>query len=336
MKKIIFEIQNYLIVRIKMKNYYALNSKMMTNFNEIYYGVPHNSLFKLKYIGEWMQFYGYWLKKEHKHSIPMYYTTFKRGSIVMVNFGANVGSELSGNHFAIVLNKTDKQENRLLTVVPLSSKDHSNYLALGKELMASIATMVANKGNELSSEIKVVSDEIHKTLEEINPKSLIYNLENVNFDNRAEYIFRDSLNGYVYKMNNLIDNLDDYIVPSGYKELEQLINDLSKIRDESFDKYKDEEYKNRLSATIDPLKDIFNLQMKTKKEQERIDHLKELSDKLQRYSKNTFVVIPNVTTVSKLRVVKVSKYTISKNVVISDESLNKVSNAIKNFQGLNE
>ena len=50
------------------------------------------------------------------------YWKFERGSIVFVDFGINIGSEMSNRHFAIVLNNYDSPKNRTLTVIPLSSK----------------------------------------------------------------------------------------------------------------------------------------------------------------------------------------------------------------------
>lgn len=50
------------------------------------------------------------------------YRKFKRGSLVFVEFGVNVGKELSNRHWAVVLNKSDYVSNGTLTVVPVSSK----------------------------------------------------------------------------------------------------------------------------------------------------------------------------------------------------------------------
>ncbi|HAP8019376.1 TPA: type II toxin-antitoxin system PemK/MazF family toxin, partial [Enterococcus faecium] len=56
------------------------------------------------------------------------YRVYKRGTIVYVDFGVNVGYELSGNHFAIVLNNKDNSKNGVVCVVPISSKKKSNYV----------------------------------------------------------------------------------------------------------------------------------------------------------------------------------------------------------------
>lgn len=52
--------------------------------------------------------------------------TYKRGSIVRVNFGVNIGKEFSQQHFAIVISKKDNLREDLVTVVPLTSKEHKD------------------------------------------------------------------------------------------------------------------------------------------------------------------------------------------------------------------
>ena len=62
------------------------------------------------------------VQKEHNGSSKKKYVKLKRGSIVFVNFGVNVGSEISGHHFAVVVNKDDTIYKPFTTVVPLTSK----------------------------------------------------------------------------------------------------------------------------------------------------------------------------------------------------------------------
>ena len=68
----------------------------------------------------------------------MNYYTFKRGSVVFVDFSPQIGSEIKGKHFAIVLTKKDRASNELLTVIPLTSKFHEYHLDLGDEIKKSI------------------------------------------------------------------------------------------------------------------------------------------------------------------------------------------------------
>ncbi|MEG0276069.1 MAG: type II toxin-antitoxin system PemK/MazF family toxin [Coprobacillus sp.] len=66
------------------------------------------------------------------------YYTFKRGTVVMVDFSPQVGSEIKGKHFAIVLTKKDRNTNELLTVIPLTSKYHIYHIDFGNEIYDSI------------------------------------------------------------------------------------------------------------------------------------------------------------------------------------------------------
>lgn len=316
-----------------MENYYIINAKSISQFNNIYFGVPHNQMFKLHYMRQWMEFYGYWLTREKNHNIPSYYTTFKNGSVVMVNFGPNIGSELSGNHFAIVLNNRDKRENKLLTVVPLSSKDHSNYLSLDKELFVSIYELAEKRLSDLVEEKTTFLNNLDDKMKRLIPKIVSYNLtETLN----PQYFFKDSLNGFAHKMHDFQMNFPKYIDFKNPIKLKELINVIIEIRNKEFKKDNDNLYRDRLSSIIDKLNYLYSYLENGALLNEHIENLQELMNKTKKYSKNTFAIIPNVTTVSKLRVVKISRYTISRNVIISDNSLKKIRRSIRNFQNLND
>lgn len=47
---------------------------------------------------------------------------FKRGNIIKVNLGFNIGHELGGLHYCVVLDKYDNPKNGTLNVIPLTSK----------------------------------------------------------------------------------------------------------------------------------------------------------------------------------------------------------------------
>jgi len=60
---------------------------------------------------------------------------FKHGEIVKVDFGVNVGSELSNIHFAIVINNDDNNKVNNITVIPISSKKGYKRVSLGTILL---------------------------------------------------------------------------------------------------------------------------------------------------------------------------------------------------------
>ncbi len=64
---------------------------------------------------------------------------YSRGDVIKVNLGFNIGNELGGLHYCIVLNKYDNSRNGALNIIPLTSrKDNKKYdsssVNLGKEL----------------------------------------------------------------------------------------------------------------------------------------------------------------------------------------------------------
>ena len=70
----------------------------------------------------------------------------------MVDFSPQVGSEIKGKHFAIVLTKKDRNSNELLTVIPLTSKYHKYHIDFGNEIRDSIY-------NQLMKSLEVIIKE---------------------------------------------------------------------------------------------------------------------------------------------------------------------------------
>lgn len=65
---------------------------------------------------------------------PTYFKRYARGRIVKVKFGVNIGSEFSGDHYAIVISKGDTMMNPVLHVIPLTSKKHHYNIKIDKLL----------------------------------------------------------------------------------------------------------------------------------------------------------------------------------------------------------
>ncbi|MFS7207942.1 type II toxin-antitoxin system PemK/MazF family toxin [Carnobacterium divergens] len=103
---------------------------------------------KFKYLPNWLKNKSKYLEAERTRP-PKNQKVYKRSSIIYVDFGINVGNELSGNHFAIVLNNKDNNKNGVLSVVPISSKNKKNYISVGEIIK--------------DSSIKHFSDEARKT-----------------------------------------------------------------------------------------------------------------------------------------------------------------------------
>lgn len=92
----------------------------------------------------------YWIKDfanyhdNEKFFNPSFLKVFKRGDIVKANLGFNIGNELGGLHYCVVINKNDNLKSGTLNVIPLSSaKENKQYntttcIDLGDELYSSL------------------------------------------------------------------------------------------------------------------------------------------------------------------------------------------------------
>ena len=104
----------------------------------------------VKYHGEENEFYSKKLK------------VFKRGELVKANLGFNVGNELRGLHYCIVIEKYDNPKNGTLTVVPLTSKKSNKVynqctLNLGKEIYEILKNKIQKEIVELNKMIEFFS-----------------------------------------------------------------------------------------------------------------------------------------------------------------------------------
>lgn len=65
---------------------------------------------------------------------PKKFKRYSRGTIIKVKFGINLGSEFSGEHFAIVVSKKDTMLCPILHVIPITSKIHKKGFKIGSIL----------------------------------------------------------------------------------------------------------------------------------------------------------------------------------------------------------
>lgn len=96
--------------------------KAYINYHDI---IDKKLPYKFAYLDEWLLKNSKLLlseTKEYENQTSQIYKTYKRGTIIKVDFGVNLGSEMSQVHFAIVLNNYDNPKNNVLTVIPLTSK----------------------------------------------------------------------------------------------------------------------------------------------------------------------------------------------------------------------
>ncbi len=92
-------------------------------------------------LGQWIQQWGSYLSNE-KEFDPNKLRYYKRGEILLVDFGYNVGSELGGIHYAVVVESNNNKASGQIVVIPISSMEkgvgidklHKSEVYLGKAI----------------------------------------------------------------------------------------------------------------------------------------------------------------------------------------------------------
>lgn len=93
---------------------------------------------KADLISYWLKDFQAYLSQETSFD-PARIKAYKRGDVIKVNLGFNVGSEQGGLRYAIVLDKDNKHNSKTITVIPLTSikeekRIYERDIPLGREL----------------------------------------------------------------------------------------------------------------------------------------------------------------------------------------------------------
>lgn len=129
--------------------------KMMINYLDNCLEIDDNAnIKKVNLISYWLKDYIKYIKDE-KNFNPTNLKTYERGDIIKVNLGFNIGSEMGGLHYCVVIDKKNNRNSPVVTVIPLSSqkidKINKNYIILGND----IYNKLVEKSNELIEDNKI-------------------------------------------------------------------------------------------------------------------------------------------------------------------------------------
>lgn len=124
---------------------------------------------KASNLSYWVKQYIYYLNQEKTYN-PRLQMNYKRGDIVKVNLGYNIGCEEGGLHYAVVINNPNKNSG-VVTIIPLSSikngkKIHYTEVNLGDTLYQKILIKLNTKMEMLKEQIaSATTDEQVKEIE---------------------------------------------------------------------------------------------------------------------------------------------------------------------------
>jgi len=115
---------------------------------------------------------GYWIKNYIKYlSIektfkPQSLINYRKGRIVLADFGFRLGNEIGGKHYAIIIEKKNSKLSGIVTVIPLTSlKPSFSDNKYEFQLKTGLFQLAADKVNQEASEIKQEIDELNQERE---------------------------------------------------------------------------------------------------------------------------------------------------------------------------
>lgn len=122
------------VIQNKKEAIKSLNKLLETYINDS----SEKHLKKAHLISYWLKDYVRLINFEEKFD-PTKNISYKRGNIVKLNFGFNIGSEYGGLHYGIILDNKNDHNSPVVTVIPLTSiketkSIHNNSVELGNEI----------------------------------------------------------------------------------------------------------------------------------------------------------------------------------------------------------
>ena len=139
--------------------------KKLNNLLESFINDPSGKhLKKANLLSYWIKDYVRMINFEEKYE-PTKNISYKRGNIVKVDFGFNIGAEYGGLHYGIVLDNNNAHNSPVVTVIPLTSiksekETHFNSVELGNEIYRSLKI----KYDTISKALKEEQEEIKNEL----------------------------------------------------------------------------------------------------------------------------------------------------------------------------
>lgn len=137
--------------------------RSLNNLLELYINDPSQKhLKKANLISYWIKDYVRFINFEEKFD-PTKNIAYKRGNIVKLNFGFNIGSEYGGLHYGVVLDNKNSHNSPVLTIIPLTSiKEnkpvHNNSVDLGNEIYRLLKLKYDAISKSLRSEMESIAE----------------------------------------------------------------------------------------------------------------------------------------------------------------------------------
>lgn len=124
------------------------------------YANDPSTIDKVDKLSYWLEDYSKMLNFEDDFK-PNYLKSYKRGDVVKVNLGYNIGNEEGGLHYCIVVDKHNSKSSGIITVIPLTSdkgkEPHFSEVPLGNEIYTNFIEKYKDLRLELSHQLNTLA-----------------------------------------------------------------------------------------------------------------------------------------------------------------------------------
>lgn len=167
---------------------------------------------KADLISYWLKDFQTYLSQETSFE-PARLKSYKRGDVVKVNLGFNVGSEQGGLRYAIVLDKDNKHNAKTITVIPLTSQKEEKQIyerdvLLGKELYNRLKAKHDSLAEDLKSKTDVCINEISQNQQMLD--LLIDKFSDENYSSGTKVAeLKKNLSEIIKKQRDVLEGLNE-------------------------------------------------------------------------------------------------------------------------------
>lgn len=288
--------------------------------NRLFKKVKRTGKKKYTYLHKWTYNKAVHLEKETHFTNKQNQKVFKRGAIVYVDFGVNIGSEFSMPHFAVVLNKADNSGNEKLTVVPLTSKKHEHTIELSNTIQEQSINFMQNSFADFVKyvyAVKVINKRFNSLLQH-DAENLISN----------DHIEKSLTTEFVKTMPASLLNNDSEELTVAYliQQIPSTESALSFLRSYAADVIG----KSASELTAEELSP-FVLGSATEQVVNDAQNFSYVIQQYSKYNKKTYARLEDITTVSKRRIRKFNRHDPIGKIRVSSETLDIIEDGIKDM-----
>lgn len=192
----LIDFANYLIPLMlnTRANQSALEKSLSITLHSFKTTILQRSFKKIQILTDWLTKWSSYLQQESTFK-PDSLKKYKLGEIILVDFGFNVGGELGGRHYAVVLDRNNNPRSGTVLVAPISSYGPNQGPHRGSVDLGTGAIHNYKKGSQIIlNQIRYISK-----MRIERPKTSLERSEFIKVDRLEELMNRLSNKFYFYK-----------------------------------------------------------------------------------------------------------------------------------------